>query len=282
MTNLAGGVFTFKVTNSSGCISPESGPVVISTPGVPVLVISNPSVICSPYTVDLTNATITAGSTPGLTFTYWTDPGATIPYDTPATAIAGTYYIKGTTVLGYFNIKPVIVTIDLLPVPNAGADQTLDYQFSTILDATLINSETGTWSLVSGTGDFLNSTDPRTSVSRLSAGKNILSWSVKTGVCPVVSDTVLIVVNNLLIPTLITPNMDGKNDYFVLRGLATLGKTELVIFDRRGAQVYSNLNYDNSWDGVDYNKNPLPDDTYFYILKSENGKSISGYIVIRR
>ena len=41
MTNLPGGVFTFKVTNSSGCISPESGPVVISTPGVPVLVISN-------------------------------------------------------------------------------------------------------------------------------------------------------------------------------------------------------------------------------------------------
>ena len=77
--------------------------------------------------------------------------------------------------------------------------------------------------------------------------------------------------------------MDGKNDYFVLRGLTTtLGKTELIIFDRRGAQVYKNLNYDNSWNGVDYNKNPLPDDTYFYVLKTENGKSISGYIVIRR
>ena len=28
--------------------------------------------------------------------------------------------------------------------------------------------------------------------------------------------------------------MDGKNDYFVFKGLETLGKTELVIFDRRG------------------------------------------------
>jgi gliding motility-associated-like protein len=67
-----------------------------------------------------------------------------------------------------------------------------------------------------------------------------------------------------------------------LRGLIQLGKTELVIFDRRGAEVYRNRDYDNLWDGVDYNKKPLPDDTYFYVIKSENGKSISGYVVIRR
>ena len=100
--------------------------------------------------------------------------------------------------------------------------------------------------------------------------------------CPNVFDTVRIVVHNLVVPTLITPNMDGRNDYFVIRGLETLGKTELVIFDRRGAQVYKNMNYENSWNGVDYNKNPLPDDTYFFVLKSANRKSISGYIVIRR
>jgi gliding motility-associated-like protein len=77
--------------------------------------------------------------------------------------------------------------------------------------------------------------------------------------------------------------MDGKNDYFVLRGLLeTLGKTELIIFDRRGVQVYKNSDYDNSWNGVDYNGKALPDDTYYYVIKSENGKSLSGYVVIRR
>ena len=100
--------------------------------------------------------------------------------------------------------------------------------------------------------------------------------------CPVVFDTVKIVVHNLVVPTLITPNLDGRNDYFVIRGLETLGKTELVIFDRRGVQVYKNMNYDNSWNCVYYNKNPLPDDTNFFVLKSANGKSISSYIVIRR
>ncbi len=282
ITNLAGGVFTFTVTNSSGCTSAESTQVVISTPGIPDLVITDPSPICSPATADITNPSVTEGSTPGLTLTYWTDLKATIHYNTPATATAGTYYIKGTTVSGFFNIKPVVVTIDTLPVPNGGPDQTLDYQFSTTLDATISPNETGIWSVQSGSGTFSDNTDPRSSISDLSLGENVLLWSVKTAVCPEVSAMVKILVDNILIPTLITPNMDGRNDNFVVRGLASLGKTELYIFDRRGVQVYKNLDYDNSWDGIDYNKNPLPDDTYFYVVKPENGKPLSGYIVIRR
>ena len=282
ITNLAGGVFTFTVTNSSGCTSAESTQVVISTPGVPDLIITDPLPACSPATVDITSPSITEGSTPGLTLTYWTDTQATIQYNTPATATAGTYYIKGTTVSGYFNIKPVVVIIDTLPVPNGGPDQTLEYQYSTTLDATLGPDQTGIWSLISGSGTFSDSADPRSTISDLSLGMNLLLWSVKTAVCPEVSDTVKILVDNILIPTLITPNMDGRNDYFVIKGLTALGKTELYIFDRRGVQVYKNLDYDNSWDGIDYNKNPLPDDTYFYVIKPENGKPLSGYIVIRR
>jgi hypothetical protein len=30
------------------------------------------------------------------------------------------------------------------------------------------------------------------------------------------------------------------------------------------------------------NGEPLPDDTYFVVLKGKNGKSISSYLVIRR
>jgi len=86
----------------------------------------------------------------------------------------------------------------------------------------------------------------------------------------------------MVIPTLITPNMDGRNDYFIIGGSGAKGKVELVIFDRRGAQVYKNLNYDNLWNGVDYNQNPLPEDTYFYVLKTRNNQSNTGYIVIRR
>jgi gliding motility-associated-like protein len=282
ITNLEESVFTFKVTNSSGCTSAESVPVTISKPGVPVLIITNPPAVCSPNTVDITNPSITQGSSPGLVYTYWKDSNATIVYSSPVTAAAGTYYIKGTTASGYFNIKPVTVTIDQLSVPKAGIDQTLAYIFTTTLDATIVNNETGFWSIISGTSDFSDKTDPKALISNLSEGDNILLWTVKRGVCPEVTDTVAIIVNNIIISTLITPNMDGRNDYFVIKGLTSLGKTELLIFDRRGVQVYRNPDYDNLWNGVDYNKKPLPDDTYFYVIKTANRKFLNGYAVIRR
>ena len=104
---LAEGVYTYTVTNSYGCTSIESAEVIITNPGKPDLIITDPPAVCSPATVDLTTSGVTTGSTPGLTFTYWTNAEATIEYSTPSAAIAGTYYIKGTTPSGFFDIKPV-------------------------------------------------------------------------------------------------------------------------------------------------------------------------------
>jgi len=282
VSGLAGGLYYYRVTNSVGCISDSSVQVIISTPGPPDLKITNPPAVCAPATVDLTAPAIKEGSTSGLIYTYWTDAGATTEYPTPSTATAGTYYIKGTTVSGYFDIKPVIATIDQMPVSNAGSDQDLYYMFSTVLAAELGDSETGVWSIDKGTGEFADTTDPASAVSKLTSGENVFLWIVTKGVCPADTDKVIINVSDLKIPTLITPNGDSKNEFFVILGMESLGKTELVIFDRRGAQVFKNSDYDNKWNGVDYNENPLPNDTYFYTIQSANGRSLSGYIVIRR
>jgi gliding motility-associated-like protein len=181
------------------------------------------------------------------------------------------------------NVDSIMIQVFSEPVAYAGPDQVLEYVFWTNMAANPLNiNESGVWSLISGTGEVHDSTDTKTSVINLSTGENIFQWTVTNKVCPPSKDTVNIIVHDFKIPTLITPNMDGKNDFFVLNGIETLGKTDLTIFDRRGAQVFKNSNYDNKWNGVDYNGNPLPEDTYFFILKTANGKSISGYIVIRR
>jgi trimeric autotransporter adhesin len=166
---------------------------------------------------------------------------------------------------------------------NAGPDQVLESQFGTTMDAVLYNDyESGVWTIISGSGEFFDSTYAKTSLVGLSVGSNKFLWTVTNGVCPPTSGTIIITVGDLIIPTLITPNMDGKNDYLVIGGSGAQDKMELVIFDRRGVKVYKNENYDNLWNGVDYNKNQLPEDTYFYVLKTINGQSSSGYIVIRR
>ena len=283
ISGLSPGIYAFTVTNSSGCTSASSAKIEINTPPETLLfIVKDPAPVCFPSIVDITAPEITAGSSRNMTYTYWVDQDATIPYRTPVDATAGTYYIRATTT-GFSSIKPVVVTVYRIPSVNAGSDQSLEYKFGTTMNAEIAyNYETGLWSVISGTGLFSDASSANSSVNNLSLGENKFLWSVTNGVCPESHDTVMIIVHELVIKTLITPNMDGRNDYFVLDGLSSRDKPELVIFDRRGVQIYKNENYDNQWNGIDYKGNPLPDDTYFCIIKTVEGRKITGYIVIRR
>lgn len=209
------------------------------------------------------------------------NPEINNPVATPQTSIA--YTVTLTDTWGCRNSDRINVEVRDIPTSYAGPDQELDYSFESTLEADpLMQHESGEWSVLFGSGDFNEKNNHSTIVTNLSINSNIFVWTVRNEPCPVSTDTVEIIVNDLLLPNMITPNMDGKNDFFIIEGLQTMGKTTLTVFNRWGILVYSDSEYSNDWDGTDLNGNPLPTDTYFYILQPEKSYNINGFIVIRR
>ncbi|MCA1806818.1 MAG: gliding motility-associated C-terminal domain-containing protein, partial [Actinobacteria bacterium] len=89
----------------------------------------------------------------------------------------------------------------------------------------------------------------------------------------------------LEMPEGISPNGDGDNDYFVVRGIDAYEDNEIKIFNRWGNVVYQMNNYDNSWNGESNTGDQLPDATYFVVLlvdTEEGAITLKGYVDLRR
>ncbi|MFK7932482.1 MAG: gliding motility-associated C-terminal domain-containing protein, partial [Saprospiraceae bacterium] len=78
-----------------------------------------------------------------------------------------------------------------------------------------------------------------------------------------------------------SPNGDGINDFFTIKGLSLFESHQLLIFNRLGLKVFESEDYQNDWYG-DFGANMLPDGEYFYFLKLADNDPLSGTISIRR
>ena len=104
-----------------------------------------------------------------------------------------------------------------------------------------------------------------------------------TGTPEVNSNVVSTVVENadFIIPNIITPNGDGNNDTFKIKGLENYPGTKVTIFNRWGNEVYRSDNYTNDWDGSQLNEG-----TYYYLIlrkeKSGSTTTFKGWMFIKR
>lgn len=78
-----------------------------------------------------------------------------------------------------------------------------------------------------------------------------------------------------IFPNIITPNGDGINDYFKIKGLDEfVNGWSIEIFNREGRRVFSSSNYHNEWNAPD-----VKDGVYFYIFYKD-GDRYSGNISV--
>lgn len=61
------------------------------------------------------------------------------------------------------------------------------------------------------------------------------------------------------IPNVITPNGDGYNDFFVIKGIENCDNNRLIIRSRNGNIVFQSAHYQNNWDAL-----KIPAGTYYY------------------
>ncbi len=136
---------------------------------------------------------------------------------------------------------------------------------------------------VIGLGDYLYSLNnglfqESPIFEHLRPGNYLLSVLDKNG-----CDTTSITVYVLGFPNYFTPNDDGHNDYWQIKGLdrGELQLEHVLIFDRFGKMIHIlNLN-SRGWDGY-YNGNPMPSSDYWFKASFKDGSVYKGHFTLKR
>ena len=97
-----------------------------------------------------------------------------------------------------------------------------------------------------------------------------------------VDDVFVKVFKNVVVPNAFSPNGDGVNDTWQIRGLSSYPDAVLQVFNRYGQQLYESKSYNTPWNGT-YKGTVLPVGTYYYIIDLKIGEPpLGGWVFILR
>ncbi|MFA5782318.1 MAG: gliding motility-associated C-terminal domain-containing protein, partial [Bacteroidales bacterium] len=187
----------------------------------------------------------------------WSNGASTQTINVSSTGI---YFVEVQSGIGSPCFDKDTINIKVIPHPvvDLGPDTTICIQRSVILTATQSN-ETSEFTYVWNHGGY-NTSSVEFSPNGI-PGPHIVSV-VKTG-CTTATDTVIVTgkLCDVTVPNVFTPNGDGYNDFFFIKGLKDYPNTLLQIYNRWGKKIYESTNYQNDWDGKSYS-----DGVYFFII----------------
>lgn len=100
--------------------------------------------------------------------------------------------------------------------------------------------------------------------------------------CSARKDIIVGVITDIHVPNAFSPNHDGINDNWVIKGLELYPHCTVTVFNRWGQRVFYSAGYPRPWDGT-INNQSIPVSSFVYIIDLKNGtKPISGVLTIIR
>ncbi len=257
--NLCAGTYTVTaMVNCSTIISDTISILPSSNPSVAIPSTDVKEVSC----FDEKNGTakaIASRGTPPYTYAWYPTNSSG---DTITNLAPGTYTFMVTDVYGCAAVDTVTIT----------QPEILNASISS--SGTILAGATGTLtaSASGGTAPYTyNWTNNQGSSATINISPlNTITYTVnitdKNGCTTIATITVDVICGDVFIPDAFSPNGDGHNDFFYVRGDCITDMT-FEVFDRWGNTVFSSTNVNDGWDG-NYKGLPLNMGTYVWFLKA--------------
>jgi gliding motility-associated-like protein len=246
----------------------------------------NPIELCKGEVITLLADTLNC---PNFTGVQWLKNGE--PWFTSVSTIVNTNDIDDGDVItassSCYDDCPITVTSGNLALTvydfevNAGNDVTITAGQSIVLSGS--TSETDYfWSPPTGLSN-LNSLNPTAAPAQTTT----YFLTASNGICEITDEVSVFVIEGLEIPNVFSPNGDGVNDFWEIRGTENFTDVYLVIYDRSGQKVFESVNYNplSFWNGT-FRGKLMPTTTYFYTIEldrtSLNKQTLKGSVTLIR
>lgn len=274
--NLSADNYTLSIIDLNGC-STYTTFSILDNSNPPIITSNTQSVSC----FGGSNGAITASVTASTTYSYLWSNGNTS--NNISGLIAGVYSLTVTDLNSCVTIHTVNViepnTISILVITNNASCDDVASGLIDIMATGGVPSYIIKWS----NGDSLFN------ISQLSPGI-ITATITDANNCSTVFATSIAEEKCIttIIPELITPEGDGKNDFFVINSINYFPNNKLHIYNRWGNLVYAKDKYDNSFNGKANVSNSigngmLPSSTYFVVFDFGDDKTpvYKGYLELK-
>lgn len=268
--NVNVGAGTYTVTVAYGNCPLTSGPFTVTEVPNPVPVITGPPFSCGGVPVVLT-------TTESYEQYFWSNQSQ----NSSITVGTGTYTVGVTNAQGCTGISaPYDVVVGSSPNAAFSTNPASPQPMGTSVvftDASSVQGGTITgWQWDFGGLGTSNDQSPTWPFEDPDTYEVTLIVTANDGCTDTISTLYVIFPPDITIPNVITPNGDNMNDYFVIDNIQYWDNV-LTIYGRWGNKVYEVTNYRSQWKGDD-----LPDGTYYYVLKINDGEEHAGHITVLR